>query len=189
MALAYEPAEAQALLDAAGWRDADGDGVREKNGQPFRFTAIVWNDDGLAILAEVVQARLRRIGVAMEIQLLDNALVLDRLGAGKFEAAFMFHKFTAEDQRKYFGAGNPIGYRSPAVAELIERLVATADPDETDRLYRALTEIYRVDLPVTWLVPWTTTFFAHRRVRGLRMSTHAEPTQYLEELWLEEEGR
>ncbi len=36
----YNPAQARALLDAAGWHDADGEGVLEKEGQAFRFTAI-----------------------------------------------------------------------------------------------------------------------------------------------------
>jgi peptide/nickel transport system substrate-binding protein len=30
---AYDPAQARSLLDEAGWRDSDGDGVRDKNGE------------------------------------------------------------------------------------------------------------------------------------------------------------
>ena len=57
--------------------------------------------------------------------------------------------------------------------------------DEFDRLYRALTEILRADLPVTRLVPWTNTTFAHRRVRGPSALLLAQPDRYMEDLWLE----
>ena len=34
---AYDPVRAAALLDEAGWRDSDGDGVRDKDGIPAAF--------------------------------------------------------------------------------------------------------------------------------------------------------
>ena len=39
--LPYDPVEAGRLLDAAGWLDTDGDGIRKKQGQEFRFNVIV----------------------------------------------------------------------------------------------------------------------------------------------------
>jgi ABC-type transport system substrate-binding protein len=35
----YDPAEARRLLDEAGWRPRSRDGMRERGGQEFRFTA------------------------------------------------------------------------------------------------------------------------------------------------------
>jgi hypothetical protein len=66
-------------------------------------------------------------------------------------------------------------------------VVATANPEEVDRIYRALTEIFRADLPVTRLAPITVTTFAHRRVQGPSTTFLASPDTYMEDLWLEEE--
>ena len=70
---------------------------------------------------------------------------------------------------------------------LIDQVMATADPDELDRIYRTLTEILRAELPVTRLVPFTVTTFAHRRVRGPSTRVLASPDNYMEDLWLENE--
>ena len=37
----YDPAEARRLLDQAGWCQRSRDGLRERGGQEFRFTALV----------------------------------------------------------------------------------------------------------------------------------------------------
>ena len=70
---------------------------------------------------------------------------------------------------------------------LTDQVRATADPDELDRVYRALTEIFRAALPVTCLFPLTFTAFAHRRVQGLSTPFHATPDTYIEDLSLENE--
>ena len=36
----FDPAASRALLDDAGWRDASGDGIRERDGRRFAFTLI-----------------------------------------------------------------------------------------------------------------------------------------------------
>jgi len=183
--LPYDPVQARALLEAAGWQDRDGDGVREREGRPFRFTAIVYGGDGYDRLAVYVQAQLRQVGVQMEVQVLDRALVWARLAAGDFEAVFSLFQPVPGDQRRGLGRNNSIGYQSPEVVRLTDQLVA--DPDELDRIYQALTEIFRADLPFTRLVPNTVTTFAHRRVQGLSTPFHASPDTYMEDLWLEEE--
>ena len=73
------------------------------------------------------------------------------------------------------------------MVRLTGQATATADPDELDRIYRALTEILRADLPMTRLVIRTVPAFAHRRVRGLTTPFHASPDTYIEDLWLENE--
>jgi len=180
--LPYAPEQARALLEAAGWQDRDGDGVRERDGRKFRFTAITWNTQGLDRSAVYVQAQLRQVGVQMEVQVLDIPLVWERFTGGDFEAVFHIHQPGLEAQRRDFGRNNRIGYQNPEVVRLTDQ--ATADPDGLDRIYRALTEILRADLPVTRLVPWTDTTFAHRRVRGIAPYT---VTALAEDLGLEKE--
>ena len=138
-------------------------------------------------LAVYVQAGFRALGIEMEVQALDIGIVWKRVGAGDFEAAFHIHQPGPEAQRRDFGKDNRIGYQNPEMVRLTDQAVATADPDELDRLYRALTEILRADLPVTRLVTWTVTTFAHRWVRGPSTPFLVMPERHIEDLWLENE--
>jgi len=185
--LPYDPAQANALLDAAGWHDRNDDGVRQRGGRPFRFTATVTSRDDMDVprLAVLVQAHLRRVGVQMEIQILDDSVVRKRMGSGQFEAAFG-ELGGAGAQQRFFGRGNPTGYTNPEAFRLIDAAVAATNPDELDRIYRELTDVYRADLPVTRLVTITRVVFAHRRLRGLQR-LQGRPDRYMEDLQLEDE--
>ena len=187
--ITFNPAKARALLDSAGWHDQDGDGVREKErGQPFRFTALAPAAPRFGQLPVYIQAQLRQVGVHMDIQTMDLGVIWERLSAGEFEAAFMVVQSSPGWYLKYFGDDSPLGYNNPEVVKLIEEAVATADPNEVDRIYGELTGIFRVEQPITYLHPLVTTFVVHRRIQGLSTPFRADPLAIMEDLWLEDEN-
>lgn len=187
--ITYNPAQVRTLLDAAGWHDPDGDGVREREGQAFRFTAIAFTDPVVNSdkSAVYIQAQLREAGVQMDIQMLDLAVVWERLSIGKFDAAFMVVQSAPQWYQKYFGADSPLGYNNPEVIRLIDQAVATADPNEEDRIYRELMRIFRVEQPITYVLPLTLTYVVHRRVQGLSTPFRADPLKIMGDLWLKDE--
>ena len=182
--LPYDPEQARALLDAAGWHDRDGDGVRERDGQGFRFTAIVFQPP-YPTIAQYVQDQFHRVGVHMDLQPLDDSVVTERLKRGAFEAAFA----TLWGSRWLLDKPSSIGYENPAFFALFQRAKDTADPDEEDRTYRELANIVRADAPVTFLCPKVDLDVVHRRVRGLSSPWRANPVEFMEYLWLEPDGR
>lgn len=181
--LPYNPEAATALLDDVGWQDADRDGVRERDGVPFRFTALVEPVAPLRPVAEFVQSQFRRVGVDMELQVLDATVVRDQIRAGQFDAAFT--TLGAELVARYFTDPFAAGYRNSRVVELLERAEAEADPDTLDVIYYELAQIFRRDVPVTYLFPIMYTLLAHRRIRGLSTPWQADIVRHAEDLWLE----
>ncbi len=183
--LPYDSGRARALLEETGWRDTDGDGIRERDGRPFRFTAIARGEPGYQRIAIFVQEQLRRIGVRMEIQMLDGAVVSKRVGGGDFEAAFSRSGYAAQWLPAAFGEKSVLRYRNPRIVDLIERLAHTPDPNARDAIHRELGEIVQADVPLTFLTPQVWTVLAHRRVRGLSSPWHSDPVGGMDELWLE----
>ncbi len=64
----YDPEGAKALLEETGWVDADGDGIREKDGQKLVIRWLTYpSRQELPLLAESVQATLKDIGISVDI--------------------------------------------------------------------------------------------------------------------------
>jgi peptide/nickel transport system substrate-binding protein len=65
----YDPERARALLDEAGWVDNDGDGIREKDGRVLEPVLLNGypSADRNGTTAEVLQAQLREVGIAVQI--------------------------------------------------------------------------------------------------------------------------
>ena len=184
MPLAYDPAEAARLLDEAGWRDMDGDGLRERAGKAFRFELLV-SDGPLERAAVFVQDQLRGVGVQMEVIRQDNHW--KRVLNADYEAAILpVFPGGGLSHAVYFGSESVLGYRNSTVVRLLDETTATLDPDEIDRLYRELMPIFQEDLPITSLYPNVWTTVAHRRVRGLSTPYRAEPVWHVDDMWLED---
>ncbi len=183
--LPYDPDAARRLLEDAGWVDADGDGVRERDGEELRFTVITDAGRGDRV-AVIIQAHLRAVGMRMEIQTLPGPMVIwqTRLKPRDFEAAMFWW-----DPGVYrsFGPDSFLGYQNEDVHAILEVLQTTQNPAVVDSLYREMWPHFQTDLPVTFLVPRVTLFVSDRRLRGLSSPHRGDPVWYMEELWWEEE--
>ncbi|MFN2397085.1 MAG: ABC transporter substrate-binding protein [Gemmatimonadaceae bacterium] len=184
--LPYDPKQTEQLLEDAGWRDVDGDGLRERNGQAFHFTALVSNYLEFQKTALFVQSQLRRVGVQMDIQILESSLISRRVQAGDFAAAFLRLGHSARWLERFLGRDTSLGYKNARFTDLIDRLQFTADPDARDEIYRELTDILRSDSPITFLFPVTWFYLTHRRILGLSSPFRADPAWHMEHLRLED---
>ena len=64
----YDVAQATTLLDNLGYRDTDGDGVREANGNPMRADLLVQANNPLRVrTAELIVAALKPIGIELNV--------------------------------------------------------------------------------------------------------------------------
>jgi ABC-type transport system substrate-binding protein len=109
------------------------------------------------------------------------------VGDWGFDAAFMIVQSSPQCFLKYFGTDLPLGYNNPVAVKLIEDAMATADTNEKDRIYSALSRIFQEEQPITYLLPTTRTFFVHIRVQGLSTPFRADPLKIMENVWLEKE--
>lgn len=190
-ALPYDTARAAALLAEAGWRDLNGDGMRERadTGGALRFELLAVSGDISEQAALLIQDAWRRVGVVAEIAALDRSLVVSRVQAGDYDAAILPYWNAPAGHRKVLGEGGSIGYSNPEMTRLLDGLTATVAPSARDSLYRRAAAIFRRDLPVTLLFPEAATYVADRRVRGLESPYRGDPLEHAEELWIEEESQ
>lgn len=186
--LPYDPGLARQLLDDAGWRDLDGDGVRERDGKPFRFTVLCSGSSEKA--AVYVQEQLRQVGVKMEIKALAHSVRYKRMRAGDFEAVFNQIFSLPGHSQSLIGKGSLescMGYNNLRLAKLFDAIRKTWNPGSIDAMYREIALIIREDQPAMFLHPGVPITIAHRRLKGLDNTWHKDPYMNMADLWLEEE--
>jgi peptide/nickel transport system substrate-binding protein len=182
--LPYDPEQARELFDAAGWRQQGGNGMREREGQSFRFTLLIGGEPRSAQIAVYVQEAWRRVGISADIQTLDGSVLRRRVRDRQFDAVLT----SVRRMQDWFGANSSLGYRNAQVVRLLERLPLAINPAENDDICRQLTAIFRVDVPATFLFPQVDTVIASRRVRGLSSPWRVDPIRHIDELWLDDRG-
>ncbi|MDQ3081457.1 MAG: peptide ABC transporter substrate-binding protein, partial [Gemmatimonadota bacterium] len=85
----YSPDAARRTLDSLGWRDADGDGVREKNGTRLEFTlSVPGSSRSRVTMATLLQDQLRQVGARVNLENLDFTTFIDRETRRDFDAVF-----------------------------------------------------------------------------------------------------
>ena len=136
----FDQARAKALLDEAGWRDSDGDGVRDKDGQRFAFTLIT--QAGFAVrenVAQVLQRQFKDVGVEAAVQLHDGTSISKLWFEGKFHAMLHWWQLPADPELTLFFAkdrmpprGRNINYVSDdALTALVYAADRSVEPGRT----------------------------------------------------------
>jgi peptide/nickel transport system substrate-binding protein len=178
--LLYDPEQAKALLAEAGWTDTNGDGLLDKNGQPFAFTILTnQGNDERKKTAEIIQRDLSAVGVKVEIRVLEwQAFLHDFIDKRKFEAIILgwglgrdpdaydiWHSSkTAESEFNF------ISYKNPRVDQLLIDGRHTCDQARRQAIYRELHQIMNDEQPYTFLYYPDALPILHKRFKGVKVT-------------------
>jgi peptide/nickel transport system substrate-binding protein len=78
----YDPDRAVALLDEVGWRDSDGDGVRDRDGLPLQLTMALGGWGFNPDMAQLLQAQWAGLGIELDAEVLPYPALLEAGGSG-----------------------------------------------------------------------------------------------------------
>lgn len=161
----YDPQQAKALLENAGWTLTAGKTIREKNGQPLRITLSFIGTDALSkSMAEIIQADLRQVGVDVALEGEEESSIYARQRDGRFGMIFNRtwgapydpHAFMSSmrvpshaDYQAQLGLAD-----KPVIDKEIGEVLATTDETRRQALYRdILTRLHNdaVYLPISYI--------------------------------------
>jgi peptide/nickel transport system substrate-binding protein len=169
----HDPARARALLAARGWRDADGDGVVEKDGSPLVLRAIYPGTSLPRVaVAEPIQEMLRRVGIRVELVRLDGPVWFERRRAGEFDLDLMQAGLDPTPSglvQSWSCAGPPTSNVGGVCDEAFDRALAAAIVETADppRAWRAAIAALQAATPAVFLYSPADVAVLHTRFRNV----------------------
>jgi len=158
----FDVAQARQMLEQAGWRDTDGDGIREKNGRPLRFTLLTNSENRLRQdVQQFVQQQLRQVGADAQLRTIEFQTMLQQHKAREYDAiitSWQLDTFRvdpislfscAEAQRP--GTANRAGYCNPEVDQLMQVGTRSTDAGQSKAVWQDFSQAILRDQPITTL--------------------------------------
>ena len=158
---AYDPTQANMLLDKAGWTRGP-DGVRSKEGKRFAITMHTLAGGVRDREAEVIKSNLSTIGIAVELQPVDSAVLFGRPDAAdsapRFEADLQLYSngASAPDAQGYlesltsahipqrannWDGFNMMRWANPAYDQIVDTTATTRDSAQRVALFKQADQI------------------------------------------------
>lgn len=179
----YNIDNARNLLAQSGWKDTDGDGYVEKNGEKLTLRWLTYpSRQELPLLAENVQASLKQIGIDVKINCTANHL--DYVKKGEWDIyASAFVCAPTGDPEYFFtthclknSSKNRGGYYNEQLEQLEEQLSTTFDTEGREQLGIKMTQTILDDNAFIFASHLKMSIVSGKGVSGLT----AHPSDYYE---------
>ena len=176
---AHDPEKATSLLESAGIKDIDGDGIREKDGGPLRLE--MWTYETRASLKptlELIKSQLARIGIDTGIRVTKKGSPINQaMTRGRVHLNLQMWNTAPQGDPHAFlsdvfmtGArSNFMGYANPELDKLIREAITCFDPVRRARLYNRAQQIIYNQSPVIVLFHKSMVTAISDRVHGYKI--------------------
>jgi peptide/nickel transport system substrate-binding protein len=191
--------KARALLDEAGWRDTDGDGIRDKDGVALTLLSQTTINSVREKTQEIIKSDFASIGVGVETKLIDSSIFLapnpdnsntrahfysdiEEFAFGNKSpdpGSYMIAWTCAEAAQKQnnWSGPNVARYCSEKYDALFDASETEVDPERRLDLFIAMNDLLIADAAVIPIVDWA-------NVSGLRKDIIGyQPTPWDAETW------
>jgi len=185
----YDPEKAKAMLDEAGWKDTNGNGIRDKAGKEFSLLLRTRKDavPGDIATVELVQGFLKEVGVEIEVEIVDTASFLAQLNKPIAEQPYYdivnltWGTFTGDAEyvlRTYYkcDAWPPVyygysNYCNEEVDKLIDEGDLAPNREMRNKIYAQVIKMVRDDAPTIMLVDGLSTIAVRNYVKGIYLDS------------------
>lgn len=185
----FDLAKARQMLDEAGWKDTNSNGIRDKviDGTliEFRFDLMIYSEaPAYQSIAEIIKAEFRKIGVEVNITPAAWALMLQKMRKKDFDAVILgwVADWKSDPFQIWHGSqadlpdsSNSGSYRNPEVDRLIEKLRVTVDEQAQIPIYHEIHRLIYEDQPYTFLFAEKATAGLNARIQNVQFYPMLRP--------------
>ncbi|MBN2640093.1 MAG: peptide-binding protein [Victivallales bacterium] len=169
---------AKRLLAESGWKDSDGDGVLDKDGQKFSFNIMqVANHPMQQKMLPIIKEDMAKAGVEMNIQIVEWSVLVQRLEQKSFDVCVLGWSMSFESdpyqiwhssQADKLFSSNHIGFNNKQADKIIEKIRVTFDHNERVKLYHEFHRLIHEEQPYTFLIAPLSLQAINSRYRNVR---------------------
>ncbi|MBI2640864.1 MAG: peptide ABC transporter substrate-binding protein [Candidatus Sungbacteria bacterium] len=204
----YDLEKARELLEQAGWKDTDGDGLREKRTRQkgkevvdnLRFTLTTSDWPDLLHAAEIIRGKLREIGIDVTIEKRPfSDLETTVLRPRNFEILLFGQVYGYEPDPFAFWHSSQIKdpglnialYSNKKADQILEEVRRTSDAAARFKKYEEFSQIVSKDLPALFLYSQLYLYLLPSDIRGADISKISLPSDRFNEInkWYRETKR
>jgi len=165
----YDPEKAKQLLDEAGYKDTDGDGIRDYKGEPIELR--LWGDNEIiasSTTGKLIAGWFQDIGLKIKFTMIDYGWATDQMynyegdvmvpdwdmlltyWAGDYDPGFLLSVYTGEQIENW----NESGWSDPEYDRLYKEQDATLDSKARLDMIHRMQEIFYEQSPnITFAYP------------------------------------
>lgn len=158
--LPFDREQAKAVLEAAGWVDSDGDGVREKDGERLVIQHFFRADNPLgSAMATYLQGDLAQVGIEVNLNGLTQSGYFEAVRAGQHNSQNWWDTWTDPDGMRVLfdssradGGTNRNRYRSEAMDAILLQAASASDSAARAALYAEAQKLAADDAVMVYFV-------------------------------------
>lgn len=172
----HNPEKARKLFEEAGWKTGQG-GFLAKDGKPFAFTVLVNQGNDVRLkTAQIIKESLKKVGVDMNIKVLEwQAMLHEFIDKKRFEAVIMGWALSRDpdiydiwhSSKTKEGEFNFISYKNNEVDRLLLEGRRIFDMEKRKKIYHRIHEILAEEQPYTFLFVPDALPVLHKRFKGV----------------------
>lgn len=173
----YDPAKARSLLDEAGYRDEDGDGIRAfKDGSPFEITIDVFANSDFPDICLLLVDYWADIGIKTHLNIALQEIIVPRRINGDFEVTVYrgpTDPVISSEYSAIMGPSEPFWHRNARregpkwlheMTALINQVKTTVDPEERRLMMVQIRDLHANNLPIITLGEARWIWASHKRL-------------------------
>lgn len=163
--------EAKKLLEDAGWKDADGDGVREKNGVKARFVVTGRSNDMARYNTVVALSQnAKALGIDIVVKSAPwsearHARAVPTCWSIGYPSPSDFYLYYHSSQINRGAIGNPPSYSNKRVDESIDNALRATDLAEANAYWQEAEKLAREDVPFLYISRTRNVYFVRDGLR------------------------
>lgn len=180
----YDQNRAKQLLDEAGLKDANGDGLREMPKISFKISS---GNQAVSQYAQFIQNQLTEVGIPVEIESLEFQTMLQQLQRGQYQMTtgrwvggnqdpiFLRDLFaSSEIPSESRASRNRSRYANAQVDELLNKAVNAANREQAKQFYAEAQEIISREVPMLPLWYPANMVVATKRVGNIKVNASGD---------------